>query len=75
MIYVLQILHILKIYYKGDTVSYIDHVIIPKYCAQMLDYCKILSDAENNVSDHLAISVAISISIGKPDEHIESVWM
>ena len=39
----------------------------------MLDYCKILSDAENNVSDHLAISVAISISIGKSDERIESV--
>ena len=60
-------------YYKEVTRSYIDHIIIPKYCVQMLDYCKILSDAENNVSEDMAISAAISISTGKSDEHIESV--
>ena len=43
--------------------SYIDHVLIPKYSSDKLKICSIMDDCEDNLSDHLPISVSMDITI------------
>ena len=48
-------------YRKAGDKSYIDHLLIPQYCINMLEHCRILCNDYNNVSDHYAISCGITL--------------
>ena len=53
-------------YHQGEKCSYIDHVIIPEYFSENITECRILSNAQDNVSDHMAISITFSLQIHYP---------
>ena len=50
-------------YAIADAHSYIDHIIIPQYCINMLKSCEILCNDRNNVSDHFALCCDICLPI------------
>ena len=53
-------------YHQGEKCSYIDHVIIPEYFSENITECRILSNAQDNVSDHISISITFSLQIHYP---------
>ena len=50
-------------YQKGETSSYIDHVIVPQYLRDNITQCEILCNDKDNVSDHFAIKTSVKIEL------------
>ena len=53
-------------YFKGNTISYIDHIFVPIYISSMIRNCVILHNSPDNVSDHMAISMTLDLPIKNP---------
>ena len=50
-------------YKQGNKRSYIDHILIPEYQVNMINSCDILYDSQDNMSDHLAISINMDLPV------------
>ena len=48
---------------RNNVCSYIDYMFLPHYLLNKLVKCSVLHDCEDNVSDHLAISAQLQISV------------
>ena len=48
---------------RGRSKSYIDYILVPQYLVNSVKKCVILDDACENVSDHLALAMTITISL------------
>jgi hypothetical protein len=55
-------------YFKGIHKSYIDHCFVTKQTHKLIDWCHIVNEVPDNVSDHLPVSVSLHISCG--DENV-----
>ena len=51
---------------RGKLQSYIDHVCINEYLCDMILDCKIISQHEDNLSDHLPLSTMLALSVSIP---------
>ena len=50
-------------YWNGSRVSYIDHVFVSSYAMHSVESCTIMSDVNDNISDHHPIKTVISVSV------------
>ena len=48
---------------RNNVCSYIDYMFLPHYLLNKIVKCSVLHDCEDNVSDHLAISAQLQISV------------
>ena len=48
-------------YFKGLCKTYIDHCFVTKQTHNLINYCKIIDDMCDNVSDHLPVSISVNI--------------
>ena len=46
-------------YFKGLCKTYIDHCFVTKQTHNLINYCKIIDDMCDNVSDHLPVSISV----------------
>ena len=55
-------------YFNVNTKSYIDHVFIPEYFANCVNGCHIMSNMENNTSDHHPMSLWVQVNVNNQGE-------
>ena len=59
-------------YFKGHNKTYIDHCITTGYTQDLVQYCHILYDNSDNVSDHLPLCLSINIPYCKKNVSLSS---
>ena len=58
-------------YKHGNKCSYIDHILITNYMCEDVIKCDILDHDMDNVSDHLAVSLSLAVSV--PQQNVKNV--
>ena len=62
-------------YANGNSHSYIDHILVPDFCRELIMNCTILNGDAANVNDHLALSLSMKFPSVVESQHVKYMSM